>query len=137
MFRTTKNDNDSFLLNQALSTTFDGTFSTISDPTSFYSWVGASIQTAYSNGGVISGYHRVLGPIRLRQVRLSANDSCRILAGVSNEFSTCYPEYSASVVSEASYNGFDYTSTNTISWWGWYGEIFDRYVSPSSLIFCC
>lgn len=95
-------------------------FRTVATPAGFWRWVEGPLTNtifpdpAFNKTGPILTYNRLVGSVRLRQLRVKANAECELSDRAKGFVSECYPMYSESARSTAPFNdlvspGFTYT----------------------------
>ncbi|XP_019627928.1 PREDICTED: polycystic kidney disease protein 1-like 2 [Branchiostoma belcheri] len=106
-----------FYMNNSIRSALEGTFSTISDPASYWTWLERDVlpavhSPAWYNGRPCEGnltlsehLTHAISPLQLRQVRITQEQDCTIPDAMAHIAASCLDEYSASKLDTGSYDG--------------------------------
>ncbi|KAI8491430.1 hypothetical protein Bbelb_310630, partial [Branchiostoma belcheri] len=113
----TERSNLAFYMNNSIKSALEGTFSTISDPASYWTWLEQDVLPAVHSPAWYNGrpceenltlsehLTHAISPLQLRQIRITQEQDCTIPDAMAHIAASCLDEYSASKLDTGSYDG--------------------------------
>ncbi|KAI8502779.1 hypothetical protein Bbelb_194810 [Branchiostoma belcheri] len=113
----TERSNLAFHMNNSIRSALEGTFSTISDPASYWTWLEQDVLPAVHSPAWYNGrpceenltlsehLTHAISPLQLRQVRITQEQDCTIPDAMAHIAASCLDEYSASKLDTGSHDG--------------------------------
>ncbi|XP_078681727.1 polycystin-2-like [Branchiostoma floridae x Branchiostoma belcheri] len=113
----TERSNLAFHMNNSIRSALEGTFSTISDPASYWTWLEQDVLPAVHSPAWYNGrpceenltlsehLTHAISPLQLRQIRITQEQDCTIPDAMAHIAGSCLDEYSASKLDTGSYDG--------------------------------